>query len=354
MEIARTDLRGKEFIRESPEYLRTSMAAAITLGFRPGRFYRDAKLSCINLLMTYSEGCMANCAYCGLSRGRSGEFDQKSFIRVDWPVYELDEIITRIEERRDRIKRICVSMITNPRATRDLITIVERIKAHLDIPISLLITPTILEGKDLVEFKEAGANMIGVAVDAATPELFKKHRGRGVRGLHKWETYWEVFRKAVEIFGLRRVGVHLIVGLGETEKEMTATIQRVHDLGGSTHLFSFYPEVGSRLENQSPPPMGQYRRIQLARYLIDEDIVTFEDFIFHPRERIEDFGISEDSLMDIIDTGFPFMTSGCPSEDGEVACNRPYGNEPPGPGIRNYPFRLEGEDIERVKRELWK
>ncbi len=354
MEIAKAGLQEKEFMRESPEYLRTSMAAAITLGFRPGRFYRDAKLPCINLLMTYSEGCMANCAYCGLSRGRSGEFDQKSFIRVDWPVYGLDEIITRIEERMDRIKRICVSMITNPRAKRDLITIVERIKVHLDIPLSLLITSTILEGKDLVKFKEVGANMIGVAVDAATPELFEKHRGRGVRGPHMWETYWEVFRKAVEIFGLRRVGVHLIVGLGETEKEMTATIQRVHDLGGSTHLFSFYPEAGSRLENQSPPPMGQYRRIQLARYLIDEDIATFEDFIFDQEEGLKDFGISEDSLMDIIDTAFPFMTSGCPSEDGEVACNRPYGNELPGPEIRNYPFRLEREDIERVKMELWK
>ena len=64
--------------KESPEYLRTSTAAAMTLGFIPGRFYRDAKLYCINLLLTYRGGCKANCAFCGLSRDRIGEDEEES------------------------------------------------------------------------------------------------------------------------------------------------------------------------------------------------------------------------------------------------------------------------------------
>ncbi len=48
---------------ESPEYVRTSTAAAITMGKLPGRFLRQAQLYCINLLLTYDQGRTANCAY---------------------------------------------------------------------------------------------------------------------------------------------------------------------------------------------------------------------------------------------------------------------------------------------------
>ncbi len=40
--------------KESPKYVKTSFAAAIALKFYPGRFYRDAKPYCVNLLQTYS------------------------------------------------------------------------------------------------------------------------------------------------------------------------------------------------------------------------------------------------------------------------------------------------------------
>ena len=75
-------------MKESPDYLRTSTAAAMTLGFIHGRFYRDAKLYCINLLLTYKGGCKANCSFCGLSRDRQSEDEKESFIRVDWPIYK--------------------------------------------------------------------------------------------------------------------------------------------------------------------------------------------------------------------------------------------------------------------------
>ncbi|MHA2015753.1 MAG: radical SAM protein, partial [Candidatus Thorarchaeota archaeon] len=53
------DALGVELGKESPEYVRTSLAAAMTIGKVPGRFYRDAKLYCINILLTYDEGCHA-------------------------------------------------------------------------------------------------------------------------------------------------------------------------------------------------------------------------------------------------------------------------------------------------------
>ena len=57
-------------VRESPEYVRLSLAADMSLGFRRGRFWRDARMTCVNLLLAYEDGCKANCAYCGLARER--------------------------------------------------------------------------------------------------------------------------------------------------------------------------------------------------------------------------------------------------------------------------------------------
>ena len=59
----------------SPEYVQMSTAAAITLGVTTGRMYRCSCTRCLNLLLTYPEGCRANCAYCGLARHREAERD---------------------------------------------------------------------------------------------------------------------------------------------------------------------------------------------------------------------------------------------------------------------------------------
>jgi biotin synthase len=146
--------------------------------------------------------------------------------------------------------------------------------------------------------------------------------------------------------------VHLICGLGETEQEMAGAIYRARALGGSTHLFSFFPEKGSALENHTPPPIGTYRRIQLARWLIDHDMTVPYRMTFDEAGRILDFGVTAAQLDEAIRCGEPFETSGCPGPDGKTACNRPYGNEKPGPDIRNFPFPPEDEDLKRIIREL--
>jgi biotin synthase len=148
------------------------------------------------------------------------------------------------------------------------------------------------------------------------------------------------------------VGSHLMVGMGETEREMLETIQRVYDIGGTTHLFSFFPEADSFLAEHPQPPIGQYRRVQLGRYLIDEGIASFGDFRFDESGRVRDFWIDSETLAAIVEKGEPFRTSGCPGEDGEVACNRPYANCLPGGEIRNFPFPPEKDDIREIEKEL--
>jgi lipoyl synthase len=338
---------------ESPEHVRMSLAAAMTLGFKPGIFYRNARLYCINLLLTYNSGCSARCAYCGLSAKRPGSYGKKSFIRVAWPNHAVADIIEAIGNRRKRVKRICISMITHKRAIEDTKTLCARFRAAYDVPVSLLISPTLVTRDDLLDFKAAGADRIGVAIDLATPALFDRFRGKGVGGPHQWETYWQCLESAAQIWGKGNIGPHLMVGMGETEKEMCATIQRSRDLGGTTHLFSFFPEAQSSLAEHVPPPMEQYRRIQLARYLIDKDLQRAEHLLYGDQGQIIDFNMSSSgALNEIIDSGEPFRTSGCEGYDGQVACNRPYANSRPGPDIRNYPFKPEIADIRRIRRQM--
>jgi len=335
--------------KESPAYIQTSLAASLTLGLRQGSFHRNAKLKGLNLLLHYQEGCLGRCHFCGLSRSRREGPRGKTFIRVDWPIYSLEEITER-SKGRDQIHRVCISMITHPKALEDTLYVIQRLREETELSISVLITPTLIHhDSSLKAMKNAGADRVGIAIDAGTPQLFDRLRGRGVGGPHCWDHYWDVVRMAVGVFGKLHVGIHLLVGLGETEKEMVKTIQKGHDMGAPTHLFSFYPEKGSPMEHHSPPPLSQYRKIQLGRCIINKALGSADKMEFDEMERLIDFGID---INPLIQTGEPFMTSGCPGRDGKVACNRPYGNERPSGPIRNFPFLPEREDIEEIKNQM--
>jgi biotin synthase len=106
----------------SPEYVQMSTAAAITLGVTRGRMYRCSCTRCLNLLLTYPEGCRANCAYCGLARHREAERDyaDRNFIRVDWPAVPMEVIVDKVaaDGPDSPFHRMCISMITHPRSEK--------------------------------------------------------------------------------------------------------------------------------------------------------------------------------------------------------------------------------------------
>jgi lipoyl synthase len=342
----------------SPEFVQMSTAAAITLGLIPGRMHRTACTHCLNLLVTYPEGCRANCAYCGLARHReeARDYADRNFIRVDWPTARYDEVIERVKAGGDKgaFERMCISMITHPNSNADTFVLLERwVREVPGVPVSILSNPTTLERADLERMRDMGAEIFTVALDAVTPEIFDRTRGRGVDSPHTWDGYWQAIEWAAEVFGPERFGAHLIAGMGETEREILATCQRIKELGGHNHMFAFYPERGSMMEDWPAVDRGQWRRVQLGRFLIDYCNARIEDMRFDDSGRAIDFGVSEDDLGGIIATGKPFRTSGCPGkEDDQVsACNRPFGDSPP-TDILSFPFALAGEDVARVRRQM--
>ena len=354
----RPDYRIKTPEMRSPEYVQMSMAAAITLGLVPGKMYRTDCTHCLNLLVTYPEGCRANCSYCGLARHReeARDYADRNFIRVDWPTARYDEVIARVKagEDRGRFQRMCISMITHPDSDVDTRVLLEKWVRDLPhIPVSILSNPTTMGRDDLVELKKLGADIFTVALDAVTPEIFERTRGRTVDSPHRWEKYWQAIEWAAEIFGPEKFGAHLICGMGETEREILDVAQKIKDMGGHNHMFAFFPERGSMMEDWPPVDRAQWRRVQLARFIIDYAGGHFDRMLFDEAGRVIDFGMAEDELAALIASGKPFQTSGCPGKDDEEvsACNRPYGDSSPS-DILSFPFALNRKDVEIVKRQM--
>ncbi|MCF8145436.1 MAG: radical SAM protein [Deltaproteobacteria bacterium] len=339
---------------QSPDYAKMSHASALSLGLMRGRMYRGAVNRCVNLLVHYPEGCSANCAYCGLAKKRPGTYAEKSFIHVEWPLYSMETIIDAINKAPAYVTRTCISMITNGKCRAHTLQMTRRLTQETAIPVSILISPTLLEKQDLTEMKDCGADKIGVAIDLATPELFDKFRGKGVSGPHKWKKYWAIAEAGLEVFGAGHVGAHLMVGMGETEQEMTSLMDRLWRMGIVSHLFSFFAEEGSSLAHMSHPPWSAYLRIQLARYLIEEGVINFNDIDFDAAGQILDFGLSPGRIDEIVASGTPFMTTGCLGPDGKVACNRPFGNCLPDVRQWNYPYLPNQEETDLIRLNIFR
>lgn len=340
--------------RESPAFVKMSQASAISLGLVRGRMYRGAVNKCVNLLVHYPEGCAANCAYCGLAKRRPGVYEEKSFIHVDWPVFSMDEVVTAVNAAPAYVQRTCISMITNGKCRNHTIDMLRRLKAETTLPVSILISPTILRENDLAEMKSSGADKIGIAIDLATPQLFDTYRGSGVSGPHKWARYWETVETGLQVFGPPHVGAHLMVGMGETEQEMVSLMDKLWKMGVVNHLFSFFAEDGSTLMDRPQPPWPTYLRVQLARYLIEEGFSGCSGMEFDSQGRIADFGAAPRQVESAIRSGAPFMTTGCLGQDGEVACNRPFGNCLPDLRQWNYPYPPNEEEIHLIRQRIFK
>jgi biotin synthase len=339
---------------ESPNWVRISGASALALRFRSGRFGREFEFGGINLLLNYEDGCRSDCSYCGLARTRPGAYEDKSFIRVEWPLVQTDELVDRMAAHSEKLTRLCISMVTNPFAYRDTCDITQRIRAKVNTPLSILVAPPTLNRARLERFKELGVDMIGIGLDAVTEDVFVRNRTQvpaGGAGL-KWNKYWEVVNDSREIFGPWKVNCHTLVGLGETDADMVATFLRLRDREIFSYLFCFNPEPDSRLADHPKSPISRWRRIQLVKHLIESRGFTQENFRFDSEGSLSLIRGPREVVESEIESGIAFMTNGCPGENGEPGCTRPYGSYRPSEPFRDFPFVPTAEDRTGIRAEL--
>jgi len=327
---------------ETTNKLRVSLGTAIVLGLVRSRL--DAAPTTAYLMTHVPSRCNANCVFCPQARESTSDLDRLS--RVVWPIYSTTEVIESLSKavQENRIYRVCIQALNFPEFYQTLVNLVKEIRNSIKIPISLSCQP--INVKQMVMLKELGVERIGIPLDAATEQIFNKVKGKDVGGPYSWNNTFELLTEAVKIFGKGKVSTHIIVGLGESEKDVAQLIQRLFDSHILPGLFSFTPIKGTALENRAQPSITVYRRIQLIRHLIVVHKTRVEQMSFSTEGTLLDYSVTREELNAIIDSGAPFRTSGCPS------CNRPFYNESPRGPFYNYPYKLTKEHIATVKREL--
>lgn len=339
-------------LRTSPDWVRISMASAIELGFRSGRFSRDFEFGGINLLLNYDEGCLSDCGYCGLARTRPGDYGDKSFIRVEWPLVRTDELVDRMAERISGLTRLCISMVTHGHAYRDTCDITRRIREKVHTPLSILVAPPTLSRVRLEEFHALGVDMIGIGLDAVTEQLFRSLRTDVPAGGLSWDKYWEVVSDSREIFGPWKVNVHTLVGIGETDRDLIEIFARLRNQEIFSYLFCFNPEPDSRLGGTPKSELRRWRRIQLAKHLVETEGLNPEAFHFDGDGALTHLDADESVVESVIEDGEAFMTDGCPGEKGEPGCTRPYGSYRPSEPFRDFPFPPNHDDLREIRAQL--
>lgn len=306
--------------------LRLSIGSAIILGLKNGKI--DTLPTTIYTML--GESCVADCRYC--AQARNSKADKKMLSRVIWPEFDLDDILDKIE---DKAKRICVQTLKYPKLVDDLVYLINKIRERTNMPISACVNP--LNKKTLIRLKKAGLDRIGVGLDCTSEKIFRE-----MKPDFRWDDYMNFLKDMTGVFGTG--SVHLIVGLGETDEEMIKTFQKTVDTDCYPALFAFTPVKGINLDYPQLD-IERYRGLQLARYLIVNNMARYEDMVFE-NGKIGSVKISSSVLENVLSSGKPFQTSGCPD------CNRPFYNERPGGPIYNYPYPLNKDETKDVKDEL--
>jgi biotin synthase-related radical SAM superfamily protein len=278
--------------------------------------------------------CVMDCRFC--AQARSSHASALNLSRVTWPQFDLGETVARLAEAVERgdVRRACLQVTVSAGYFRRTLDVVRAIRAVSDVPVDAAILP---RGVGQVEqLLAAGVDHVGFGLDAASARVFHLVKSRD------WNEALALIEATARQFP-GRSAVHLIVGLGETEAEMTRLIQRLHDWSVVVGLFAFTPLRGTAMEDVSPPLLGTYRRMQAARYLIVHDLARAEQFTFEDG-RFAAFNVPH--LRELLAGGVAFQTSGCPD------CNRPFYNERPGGVMYNYPRPLTPTEVEQAIDEM--
>ncbi|HUT80031.1 MAG TPA: radical SAM protein [Candidatus Bathyarchaeia archaeon] len=325
--------------------IRASIGTAVALGLETTKI--DVLPTTAYLMMNAPNHCLSNCSFCPQARESSGKADKLS--RVIWPLYELEDILAKLLKIKHGLKRLCIQTVQFTDSNENLLEMLTIIKSNkLSLPISVCSYPV---GKKIFEqMKELGVSRVGISFDCATEKIFDKVKGKKRGNTLTWRILEKAIDDAADVFGDRFVSTHLIIGLGETEEEAIKFIQKFYDRKITTGLFAFTPVQGTDLEKHPKPMMDSYRRIQLAKYLIEQGKTTYKQMTFQTilgkKKQLVHLGLEKESIEQVIRTGKAFETSGCSH------CNRPFYNESPGKELFNFPKTLTIQEINSILEEF--
>ena len=343
-------LKKTQKIIEKIEKIRISAGSAALLGFTD-IFVDVWPTTCY--LMTYTNvSCAGECQFC--PQGSSTHYNAtEQLSRVQWPVFNWEEFLHRLqnhqrEETNPPFQRICLQTLNYPGFYEEAAAIISVIHANFPtLPLSAAIPP--ITKDQMIGLKNYGLDRIGIALDACTPELFEIIKNPSRQGPYRWKKHLQALDEALEVFGNHLVTTHLIVGLGETEREMITLIEECVHKHVQPGIFLFTPVAHTPMAKHPRPTIGHFRRIQIARYLLlFQKKNTAKRFHFSRTkgELVKISGLTETELRAIIEQEIAFFTAGCPG------CNRPYYTSRPGQEHDGFPRKITPQEKQRIFEEL--
>ncbi len=306
---------------------RVSSGTASVLGLRP--IAMDAVPTTAYLML--GERCSRNCAFC--TQARDSSADAAALSRVLWPEFLGQGVAEAVADahRRGEIGRACFQVTASPGYLADVVKAVSALRQQTDIPICCSVAPRGAE--DVARLLAAGADRVIIALDAACERVYHNIKSG------TWHKTLSLLERCARLYP-GRIGTHLIVGLGETEREIIERMQSLHDLQVSIGLFAFTPVDGTALADRPAPPLASYRRVQAALHLIRNNSARAEQFQFAEGGALLGCGLPRARLRELLGSGEAFRTAGC------ADCNRPYYNERPGGVLYNYPRPLTPDEAQ--------
>lgn len=280
------------------------------------------------------EKCSNNCQFCAQSRDSEARADLLS--RVTWPAFSKEEAAAGIKGTYEAgtIKRACLQVVHSVDSWEMTINALELLHGSSTVPIC--VSSHLETVKQARELAAKGAERICIAIDAATPALYRKVKNG------QWASKWSLLLECAKALP-GRITTHLIVGLGESEEEMVSRMAACTDKGIRIGLFAFTPVRGTAWAEHHPPSIAHYRRIQIAHHLLSSGYK--QDVMGYQNGAVSGFNIPIEELLRILADGKAFQTSGCDD------CNRPYYNERPGGLMYNYPRRLNSAEVAKAIEE---
>jgi len=294
--------------------LRVSLGSAVLLNLT------NKKVDCLpTTIYVMTPGkCVRDCMYCSEAKNSSSLPNMLS--RVIWPPFPMNDVIDRI--KNGDFKRLCIQTVNNKISNKVVEKVLKEISTY--IPVSVCINT--YSEKIIDKIFLLGAERVGLPIDVANPKLHKTIRGGNF--FKKLQFILKMADKHKE-----KITTHIIVGLGEDDREILSLYETFTKNGIKVALFAFTPVRGTKLQDLNPPDIVRYRKIQVATKLIEKGI-PLSEFRFEEDRLIKLPKISTNGIKKLN----PFTTRGCPD------CNRPYYNEKPKGTMYNYPYKLSEEE----------
>jgi biotin synthase-related radical SAM superfamily protein len=191
----------------------------------PGRLIQPGLHCPDQAFITVTECCIFSCRYCPVPR-LSGK--RKT----------IEEIMNLVESVRHRVSAISLTSGVAGSIEDEEAYVCEVIRhlSFFDLPIGVSIYPT---DKTPDKLFALGVAEVKFNIEAATPELFSEM----CPGLD-YERLWRVLDRSVELFGKGRVFSNVIIGLGETDAELEACINKLTAHGVIPVLRPLNPVAG--------------------------------------------------------------------------------------------------------------